>query len=122
MVAAVPAPAETPMVPGSARGLRMTDWRRAPAAAREAPIKMARMIRGRRRLMTIVFIADFSSLKSARRISGTEYPALPTAIETRQAAASRIRSASSTVPTRRSETCLPFFIPLTPQSGPQPYR
>ena len=50
VVAAVPAPADTPMVPGSARGLRITDCSSAPEAESEAPISSASSRRGRRRL------------------------------------------------------------------------
>ena len=125
VVAAVPAPAETPMVPGSARGLRMTDCSSAPEADRDAPIMIANSSRGRRRFITMTLTVLFSAEKRARRISVTEYPALPTAMATADNTTSRISRISHTVPTRRALTCrlvvVVFIVfPFTPQRGPAP--
>ena len=49
-IAARPAPAEMPIMPGSAKGLRSTPWRMQPDKARLAPAKAAQMPRGMRRV------------------------------------------------------------------------
>ena len=63
VMAAVPAPADTPMVPGSARGLRITAWSNAPAADSAAPTRRAKSTRGRRRLSTTTKIVLSSSVR-----------------------------------------------------------
>lgn len=62
VMAAVPAPADTPIVPGSAKGLRITAWSRAPAEERAAPTRIASTTRGKRKFVTTTRIV-FSSFE-----------------------------------------------------------
>ena len=102
VVAAVPAPADTPMVPGSASGLRITDCNSAPEADSEAPMSSASSSRGRRRLKMMTLMVLSSPLNTARRISPREYPALPTETATSDSAAIRSSRNSQMLPTFRA--------------------
>ena len=68
-IPASPAPAETPMIPGEASGLRMMLCRIVPAAARQAPVRAPSRIRGRRMLMIICVSIPSGRSHSRRRIS-----------------------------------------------------
>ena len=68
-IPASPAPAETPMIPGDASGLRMMLCRIVPAAARQAPVRAPSRIRGRRMLMMIWVSIPSGRSHKRRRIS-----------------------------------------------------
>ena len=79
----MPAPADTPIVPGSAKGFLITDCNTAPDADSDEPINIASITRGKRRFITTILTVDFSLLKSALTICLTLYAALPTFIATK---------------------------------------
>ena len=87
-VAAVPAPAETPIIPGSAKGLRITACNKEPAVARQAPTTIATMTRGKRKCNKIFLTVTDPLPNKARTISSKLYPADPILNESR---ASRAR-------------------------------
>ncbi len=77
------APAFTPRIPGSARGLRVRDWMSAPATPRAAPTTIPRMVRGRRRLCTTTRSTVSAGVPRPVRLFQTsveEIPRAPTVI------------------------------------------
>lgn len=104
-VAAVPAPAETPIIPGSAKGLRITACNKEPAVARQAPTTIATMTRGKRKCNKIFLTVTDPLPNKARTISSKLYPADPILNESR---ASRAR--------------IPKRMPAKPQAPARPVR
>ena len=115
MTTARAAPLDTPRIPGSASGLRVTACMAVPETARAAPISAARTVRGSRLYSTARVICSARSRGSPRNASKTSAggmrrvpkatdaahsatsSAIPAASHAMRAAAARRRGAESVV-------------------------
>lgn len=77
MMPSSPAPEETPIIWGSANGLRMTPCRMAPDKARFTPTKAATSVRGRRMLQITSFIGPSNPWNKYLQISSSEIETAP---------------------------------------------
>ena len=96
------APELTPRIPGSARGLRVWPWIRAPATPSAAPTIMARMVRGSRSSATTRWLVETSSW--APRAAGSSRSAAHTSSAGMERAP---YSKLQIVPTRTSKSRAP---------------
>ncbi len=89
------APALTPMIPGSASGLRVTPCRIAPPRPRAAPTVTPRIVRGTRISRTTVWDADDGSASvSASQMTGSVIAREPIVMLKKHTTSSRPTSAT----------------------------
>ena len=91
-----PAPALTPMIPGSASGLCSTPCRLQPARARLAPTSTVTIVRGRRMRFTMRSVSASASPSSAAHVSLTERLTVPLPMLTKMPATSRMHKPKNT--------------------------